>query len=155
MCTELAPAVTQALYLVSARSWGEGVAAHSRVGPGGNPDVSKVRARFPPLLGLLGPNPAPRPPRWAVPAWTGWAGDYLRSATRRLQLPTGSSAAVAAMTLHRSTPVLLGMLVLALCVLSPPASTATASREAAQTPASQGRVSQARVSAQGNWGLPE
>lgn len=133
----------------------KGVAAHSRVGPGGNPDVSKVRARFPPLLGPLGPNPAPRPPRWAVPAQMGWAGDYLRLATRRLQLPTGSSAAVAAMTPHRSTPVLLGMLVLALCVLSPPASTATASQEAAQTPAPQGRVSQARVSAQGNRGLPE
>lgn len=132
-----------------------GLPSEGELGGSGDPDVSKVRARFPPLLGPLGPNPAPRPPRWAVPAQTGWAGDYLRLATRRLQLPTGSSAAVAAMTPHRSTPVLLGMLVLALCVLSPPASTATASREAAQTPAPQGRVSQARVSAQGNRGLPE
>lgn len=53
---------------------------------------------------------------------------------------------------HRSAPALLGALILALCVLSPPARAATASRGVVQTPASQGRVPQARVSAQGTGG---
>ncbi|XP_019503784.1 PREDICTED: gelsolin [Hipposideros armiger] len=48
------------------------------------------------------------------------------------------------MAAHRSAPALLGALILALCVLSPPARAATASRGAAQAPAPQGRVSEAR-----------
>lgn len=56
---------------------------------------------------------------------------------------------------HRSAPALLGALVLALCVLSPPARAATASRGAAQAPAPQGRASEARVSVQGDRGFPE
>lgn len=56
---------------------------------------------------------------------------------------------------HRSAPALLGALVLALCVLSPPARAASAARGAAQNPAPQGQASEARVSVQGARGFTE